>query len=119
MDPAATALVGASLGANLALIAGANNPAVAGGVALSPGLDYQGVQPRAALPNFGARPVFFLASQDDAYAFDSVKQMAGQAAGGETYYFQTAGHGTDMFRDPAVQPLVLEWLTRVLGVMKG
>lgn len=119
VDRSATALVGASIGANLALIAGANNPDVAGVIALSPGQDYQGVQPGPALPNFGARPVFLIASQDDAYSFDSVKQLAGQIAQGETYYFQAAGHGTEMFRDPALQPLLLDWLTKVLGVVKG
>jgi pimeloyl-ACP methyl ester carboxylesterase len=119
VDRSATALVGASIGANLALIAGANNPDVTGVIALSPGRDYQGVQPGPALSNFGARPVFFIASQDDAYSFDSVKQMAGQAPQGETYYFRTAGHGTEMFGDPALRPLLLEWLTKVLGVVKG
>lgn len=119
VDRAATALVGASIGANLALIAGANNSDVATVVALSPGLDYRGVQPAPVLANFGSRPVFFLASQDDSYAYDSVRQMAGQTAGGDTHYFTSAGHGTDMFRDPALQGLLLDWLTKQLGVVKG
>jgi pimeloyl-ACP methyl ester carboxylesterase len=121
VDPKDTAIVGASIGANLALIAGANitNPPVVGVVALSPGLDYRGVRPEPVLPNFGQRPVFLIASQDDAYAYDSVKQMATKAAKAETYYFTRAGHGTDMFADPALQPLLLDWLTKVLGVLKG
>jgi pimeloyl-ACP methyl ester carboxylesterase len=119
VDRTATVLVGASIGANLALIAGANNPDVAGVVALSPGLDYRGVQPEPALPNFGARPVLFVASQDDAYAFDSVRQLVEKTPQGETYFFTRAGHGTQMFGDPALQPLLLDWLTKVLGVVKG
>ncbi len=121
VDPKDTAIVGASLGANLALIAGANitNPPVVGVVALSPGLDYRGVQPEPVLPNFGQRPVFLVASQNDAYSYDSVKQMAAKAAKAETYYFTNAGHGMEMFADPALQPLLLDWLTKVLGVLKG
>ncbi len=115
----ATAIVGASLGGNLALIAGANNPEVATVIALSPGLDYQGVQPAAVLGNFGDRPVFFVASQADAPAYDGVKQMAPQTPKGETHYFVNAGHGTEMFADPALMPLLIDWLTQKLGVLKG
>lgn len=119
VDPAAGALVGASIGANLALIAGANTPAVTTVVALSPGLDYQGVQPGPALANLGPRPVLLVASQDDAYAFDSVRQLADLAPASETYFLAAAGHGTDMLADPALAALILDWLTQKLGVLKG
>jgi alpha-beta hydrolase superfamily lysophospholipase len=119
VDRQATAIIGASMGANLALLAGADNAAVVGVIALSPGLDYHGVRPAERLAALGARPVFLIASQDDAYSYDSVRQLAGLAAGAETYYFTNAGHGTDMLRDPALQPLLLDWLTRQLGVVKG
>lgn len=119
VDRKNTAIAGASIGANLALIAGANNPEVVAVVALSPGLDFQGVQPAPVLPNFGQRPMYLIASQDDAYSFDSVKQMAGKAAKGETYFFKTAGHGTEMFKDTELTSILLTWLTDKLGVVKG
>lgn len=120
IDPQATAIVGASMGANLALIAGANNPQVGAVIALSPGLDYHGVQPAGVLPNFGQRPVFFVASEDDSYSYTSVKQMATQTPNAETHYFANAGHGTDMFAvEPTLTELLLDWLTEKLGVLKG
>jgi alpha-beta hydrolase superfamily lysophospholipase len=119
VDGKRSAIVGASIGANLALIVGANNGDVAAVAALWPGLDFHGLQPAPVLPNFGQRPVFFLASQDDGYSYDSVKQMAGRAPAGEAYYFSTAGHGTAMLQDPALAPLLIDWLQRYTGAMKG
>ncbi len=119
VDRTATALIGASIGANLALITGANTPEVAAVIALSPGVDYQGVQPEGALANFGARPVFLIASQNDAFAYASVRQLAPELTAGETYYFTGSAHGTELFADPALATLLLDWLTKQLGIVKG
>ena len=112
-------IVGASIGANLALIIGAKNPSVATVIALSPGQDYMGLQPAAQLGNFGQRGVLFVASQDDTYAYDSTRQMAHLAPKGETNYFAKAGHGLDMFTMPTLAPLLISWLEDHLGVLKG
>jgi len=119
VDPQHSAIVGASIGANLALIVGANTPGVATVIALSPGLDYKGVQPVGYLGNFGQRPVLLVASQDDAYAYTSVQQMAPLVPKGDTNYFAKAGHGMAMFSAPTLSPLLLTWLEDHLGVMKG
>jgi dienelactone hydrolase len=119
VDPQHCAIVGASIGANLALIAGANTPGVATVIALSPGLDYKGVQPVGYLGNFGQRAVLLVASQDDAYSYTSVQQMAPLVPKGETNYFAKAGHGMAMFSAPTLSPLLLTWLENHLGVMKG
>lgn len=119
VDPALCAIVGGSIGANLALIVGANNPDVVTVIALSPGVDYQGLKPSGVLGNFGERPIFLVASQDDTYAYDSVKQMAALAPQAETYYFAKAGHGTEMFADPQLETLVLDWLGQHIGALKG
>jgi pimeloyl-ACP methyl ester carboxylesterase len=120
VNPKATALAGASIGANLALIAGANNVQVGAVAALSPGLDYRGVQPAAVLPNFGQRPVFFIASEGDSYSYTSVKQFVLQTPQGETHYFTGAAHGTDMFAAaPELTELLLDWLIEKLGILKG
>jgi len=112
-------MVGASVGANLALIVGEDNPNVATVIALSPGQDYYGLQPAGKLGNFGQRGVLMVASQDDAYAYDSVRQMAPLVPKGETYYFADAGHGIDMFGTPTLAPLLISWLEEHLGVLKG
>ncbi len=119
VDAQRSALVGASIGANLALIVGANNADVVTVVALSPGLDFHGLQPAPVLPNFGQRAVLLIASQDDSYSYDSAKQMVGLVPAGESYFFSTAGHGTNMFSDPALEPLIVDWLQRYTGAMKG
>lgn len=119
VDPALCAILGGSIGANLALIVGANNPDVVTVIALSPGVDYQGLKPSGVLSNFGERPIFLVASQDDAYAYESVKQMTTLAPNAETYYFAKAGHGTAMFTDPQLETLVLDWLSQHIGALKG
>lgn len=119
VDASLTAIVGASIGANLALMVGANQPEVVTVVALSPGVEYHGLKPSSLLGNFGERPVFLIASQDDAYSYDSVKQMAALAPRAETYYFAKAGHGTAMFGDPQLNTLLFDWLNLHIGALKG
>jgi pimeloyl-ACP methyl ester carboxylesterase len=119
VDPQHSAIVGASIGANLALIVGANTPGVATVIALSPGIDFRGVQPVGYLGNFGQRGVLLIASQDDAYSYDSVRQMAPLIPKGETNYFTTAGHGMAMFSAPTLGPMLLTWLEDHLGILKG
>jgi pimeloyl-ACP methyl ester carboxylesterase len=119
IDPDRTALVGASVGANLALIVGANNGAVAAVVALSPGTDYGGLKPTGLLPNFGSRPVYLIASQDDASAYASVQAMVGELPAGEAFYYKTAGHGTNMFSNPDLATRLTSWLAVHIGEAKG
>lgn len=119
VDPALCAIMGSSVGANLALIVGANNPQVVTVIALSPGVDYQNLKPSGVLANFGERALFLVASQDDAYSYESVKQMAGLAPGAETHYFAAAGHGSEMFKEAQLKTLVLDWLSQHIGALKG
>jgi hypothetical protein len=45
--------------------------------------------------------------------------MASQSSALETHYLANAGHGTAMFSDPALAPLLLDWLQQKLGILKG
>jgi predicted esterase len=119
VDAKASALVGASIGANLALIVGANNAEVVTVIALSPGEDYHGLTPSPLLPNFNGRPVLFVASQDDAYSYTSAQKMVTLAPAGETYYLANAGHGTAMFSNPNLELALIDWLRKQLGILKG
>jgi pimeloyl-ACP methyl ester carboxylesterase len=119
VDPQRAAIIGASIGANLALIVGANNSNVATVVALSPGTDFQGLQPTGLLSNFGQRPVYLIASADDPYSYTSAQQMAPLLPAGEAFYYQTAGHGTAMFGDPDLATRLLGWLSVHIGSAKG
>lgn len=119
VDPDRTALVGASIGANLALIVGANNAGVAAVAALSPGTDYHGLKPQGLLPNFGNRPVYLIASQDDADAYASAQAMLPDLPAGEAFYYRNAGHGTAMFGNPDLGTRLTSWLAVHIGEAKG
>jgi dienelactone hydrolase len=119
VNPERTAIVGASIGANLALIVGANNDIVSAVAALSPGDDFQGIRPTGVLSNFGNRPVYLIASQDDTYSYTSVQHMAPNLTHGETFFYTNAGHGTAMFSDPDLATRLLGWLAVHIGDAKG
>ena len=117
IDPDRTAFVGASVGANLALIAGSNEPAVRTVVLLSPGLSYAGVKTEAAMQSYGERPVLIAASQEDTYAASSSIALEANALGeSQLIMYEDSGHGTFIFQaEPELSQLIIEWLDRYLN----
>jgi alpha-beta hydrolase superfamily lysophospholipase len=111
----AIALIGGSIGSNLALVGCANDPACTTAIALSPGLDYFGVMPQESVTDgLEARSALLVASQRDSYSADSVKQMLFNATGdiGARIY-SGRRHGTDMLLGDTYEPLttlILAWL---------
>lgn len=112
IDSGKTALIGASIGANLSLAAAASEPGINTVVLLSPGLDYRGVTTMDTLEGYGERPVFIAASTEDSYAAESSQALAETAPGEvQLHMFQGAGHGTNMLaREPQLIELILDWL---------
>ncbi len=111
-DTAKLALVGASIGANFALIYGASDPDVNAVALLSPGLDYHGVKIEAAMKAYRARPAYLVASDEDKYAADSVAKLRASAPGAAYKMFSNAGHGTNIFgAEPAFQNELVAWLS--------
>lgn len=111
VDKTRLAVVGASIGANMALRLGAERPDVNTAVLLSPGLDYRGVTTADQLAAYGDRPVLLVAGEDDAYSADSVRALAEAAGGATVHLFENAGHGTDMFAAaPELSGLIIDWL---------
>ena len=94
--PDAISIIGASIGANLALIGCANDADCVTAIALSPGLIYYSLKPD--INQLNKRSALLLASQNDHYSADSVKQMVSGANGdiGARIYGGTA-HGTHLF----------------------
>lgn len=117
VDAERTAIVGASIGANLALVAGAGLPPVRAVVLLSPGLDYRGVRTEEAMLTYGNRPVLIAASQDDAYACSSAQTLDQLAQGDHALaLYAEAGHGIEMLqRQPDLNDLIVSWLQARLG----
>ncbi len=103
------ALVGAELGANLALLVAADDPGIASVALLSPGLDYKGIPTGEAAKRYGARPVLYVASKDDAYGLRSATALDSVATGPHTLHvFEAAGKGTKMFnREPTLESQLL------------
>lgn len=106
------ALVGAEAGANLALIAAADDPKIASVALLSPGLEYKGLASGVPAKRYGPRPIFYAASQDDAYGLRSATALDSVATGPHTLtVFEKAGKGTSMFnREPTLESLLLGFL---------
>jgi alpha-beta hydrolase superfamily lysophospholipase len=116
-----TAVVGASIGANLALTTGAAEPRVKTVVLLSPGLDYRGVTTADAMAAYDDRPVLIVASGEDNYAADSSRTLSDLAVSQDVQLqmYDGAGHGTNMFRpQPALADLILGWLGRHLAFLR-
>jgi pimeloyl-ACP methyl ester carboxylesterase len=117
IDPDRTAVVGASIGANLALVQAANEPRIRGIALLSPGLAYQGIKTADAMHLYGRRPVLVVAAQQDSYAADSSRKLSDLAEGEhELEMLPGNAHGTDLLEaEPDLRWLILDWLGKVLG----
>jgi alpha-beta hydrolase superfamily lysophospholipase len=113
--PAATAIVGASLGANLAALAAVDNSAVAAVALLSPSLDYRGVRlDPAVMKRLGDRPVWLAASVEDPYALRTLKELVVDGGNREQHLARTRAHGTHLLNDPDTPRALLDWLKRRL-----
>jgi alpha-beta hydrolase superfamily lysophospholipase len=114
--PTRIGIAGASIGASLAALAAGEDGSVAALVLLSPTMDYRGLRLDAAMKKYGARPALLVASDDDGYAFRTVRDL--QKAGGgvrETMLLSRAGNGTAMLTtDPDLGRRLVEWLRRTL-----
>ena len=109
-------IAGASIGANLAVLAAAGDPTIASLALLSPSLDYRGLRIEAAIRKYGSRPALLVSSDDDPYATRSVHDL--QKAGGgtrEAVVLSQAGHGTVMLgRDQDLTRMLVDWFRRTL-----
>ena len=113
VDETRIAVIGGSIGSNMALITGANVPQINTVVMLSPGLDYRGVKTEPAMALYGDRPVLIVASSEDSYSAESSQTLADQAvnSGSQLHLYDGAGHGTNMFsRADDLTQRLLDWL---------
>lgn len=114
----AIGVAGASLGANLAAVAAANDMRISSLALVSPSLDYRGVRIESAMAAYGARPALLMASVQDPYSARSVRTLAQGAPGvREVRWSGAAAHGTVLLsRDPELGVALVEWFQRTLGV---
>jgi alpha-beta hydrolase superfamily lysophospholipase len=103
-------LIGASIGANAALIfASSSQPPVRGVVLLSPGTEYHGLSIAGAAKVYKGA-AFWIAANADAYSAQTVRELA-RDTGAQTKLYSGNEHGTKMFskyRD--LEKQIFDWL---------
>jgi pyridoxine 5-phosphate synthase len=111
------AVVGASLGASLALLAVVNVPQVRAIALLSPSLDYRGLRTDNTLvKRLGARSIWLAASDQDPLALRSLRDIASEPSGPrEQHVSSVLAHGTVLLdKDGDVVRSLVDWLRRSL-----
>jgi len=111
------AVIGAGLGANLALHYLLRDTLIQAAVLISPGLDYEGIGTEAAMRGLKDRPVLLLASEGDAYSAASTRTLKAAAAGFcELRSYPGAAQGTDLLAAlPNATDQIVQWLDTILG----
>ena len=115
--PDAIGVAGASLGANLALLAAVNQPLVRVVAAVSPSLDYRGVRVGPDLmKRLGDKPVWLGASTEDPLAARTIRELIADGAGvREQHLSPTGAHGTNLLAaDKALARALVDWLRQRL-----
>ena len=92
-------VVGASIGANLAIQFLQKHPHIMSAIALSPGVDYHGVVSDVSIENLAdEQRVLLMASSEDVYSFESIEELHELNRSQTSISRQSgAGHGTMMF----------------------
>ncbi len=111
-NPDKILLLGASLGANLAIQYAAGDAKIANVMLLSPGLEYKGVTSENAVERYGDRPLFIAVSKEDRFAAKSALVLDALAKGKKYLkIYSGAGHGTKMLsREPSLEPTLFKWM---------
>ena len=117
LNESGLAIIGGSIGANVALISCAQVDVCRGAIALSPGLDYRGVKPESALVDgLADRSALLVASQNDASSSTAIRQMFLKAKGDvSARIYRGRAHGTRLFNSDydSVSAMILNWLTEL------
>lgn len=114
IDPENIGLVGASIGANSVLISSGRNPQTKFVVALSPGLDYRGIQPANEVSQI-QKPTFIVTAKGDTYSAASSEELFESipAKNKNIHVVDSSAHGTELLEDAETAKLVLDWISEV------
>ncbi len=111
------AIVGASLGASLALLAAVELPQARALALISPSLDYRGLRTDVGLlKRLGSRSIWLAASDQDPLALRTLRDMAAEPSGPrEQHVSSVLGHGTVLLdKDGDLSRMLVDWLRRSL-----
>jgi len=115
--PDAVGLVGASLGANLALLAAAEQPLVRAVAVISPSLDYRGLRVSAdVMKKLSGRAVWLAASSEDPFSLRTLKELtADESMPRDQQLSSVAAHGTNLLTaDKDLTRALVDWLRQRL-----
>lgn len=107
------AVVGASIGANLALQALIQHPTMKTAILLSPGLNYRGLATESLVGRVSLdQSIYIVVSRDDSQSFSDSQVLYDLAqTKKDITLLEGAGHGTNMLeRDPSLAQRILSWL---------
>jgi len=105
LDKEKNAVIGASIGANLALKYANNVDAV---VSLSPSFNYKGLETKEDSSKIN-KPVLIVSSEEDTQSSKDSRELGDMIQGSVTKIYNGKGHGTRML-DKEVTEFVLNWL---------
>jgi len=116
VDSERVGIAGASVGANLALRAGARYPEIESVALLSPGMQLWDIGIQEAIVDYGKRAVLIIVSEEDAYPAGSCQQLDAMALGEHRLHvYPGAAHGTDMFpAHDTLTSVLLDWFSVTL-----
>jgi pimeloyl-ACP methyl ester carboxylesterase len=100
-------ILGASIGANVAMNYAQNDPDVKTLILLSPGVDYHGIITQYSRFN---KPFLIVASKNDDYAYQSALYLKQTNPSAELLVYENAGHGTNMFQQKDLPTSILSAL---------
>ena len=105
------AIIGASIGANVALNFASEVPIDALAL-LSPGLDYRGVRTEGATQKYSGK-VLLVAAEDDAHAAEASRELEKLGKSEKTMeIFKSGGHGTDLLKNNVIKSFVIGWIRK-------
>ncbi|NQU98950.1 alpha/beta fold hydrolase [Candidatus Woesearchaeota archaeon] len=107
-------IIGASIGANIALKYAAQDKEIKSIILLSPSLNYRGVTTSDNILKYD-RAVFTVTSSKDTQSADDAFVLHEVASGEKKFLiYNDAGHGTDMFKEPSLNEVIITWLKKTV-----
>lgn len=112
-DTSELVVIGASLGANVAMKYASTDYGVKAVVMLSPGTNYRGVSIEKSMENYEGSALIVASTEDD-YSFSSSQKLSRSGANAQFKRYQDAGHGVEMFSGTDLESVILDWLGKNL-----
>lgn len=106
-------VMGASIGANTALVAADEDRDIMGAVLLAPGADYLGVVTLDVARRF-ERPILVVLSKDDVY-YETGQEVWKAMTGAQKVLkvYEKGGHGTWLFGTTDLEDVLVDWLEKI------